>query len=287
MLLPLLIRDIPGGGVDATSPYGYPGPVGQGIDDPAFLRDALSAGRQVLREAGIVSAFVRLHPLLNVVLPITNDTLVRQGETVSIDLTLSAEALWAQTRVNHRRDITRAIRLGYVARMDDDWEGLESFKHLYRATMSRRSAAPFYFFGDAYFDGLRDALGERVHLCVIEKDGVVAAAGLFVETDGIVQYHLSGARDASRLFQPTKLMIHFAREWAKNRGDQVLHLGGGVGGNHDSLLHFKIGFSPARHAFNTLRMVINEREYSRLVAARHPDLDPSMRDGYFPAYRQA
>jgi hypothetical protein len=123
---------------------------------------------------------------LNPLPPTTTDTLVRQGETVSIDLTLSIGALWAQTRLNHRRDITRAIRLGYVARMDDDWRHFESFKHLYRATMTRRSAAPFYFFGDAYFDRLRDALGESVHLCVVEKDGVVVAAELFVETNGIV-----------------------------------------------------------------------------------------------------
>jgi hypothetical protein len=44
MLLPLVIRGIPGGGFDATSPYGYPGPVGTGTDDPAFLRVALVAG---------------------------------------------------------------------------------------------------------------------------------------------------------------------------------------------------------------------------------------------------
>jgi len=57
MLLPLVIRGIPGGGFDATSPYGYPGPVGTGTDDPAFLRVALVAGLHVLREAGLVSAF--------------------------------------------------------------------------------------------------------------------------------------------------------------------------------------------------------------------------------------
>ena len=230
MLLPLVIRGIPGGGFDATSPYGYPGPVGIGTDDPAFLRVALVAGLQVLREAGIVSAFVRLHPLLNPFPPKGIGTLVRHGETVSIDLTLPTEELWAQTRLNHRRDITRAVRLGYVARMDEDWRHLESFKHLYRATMARRSAAPFYFFEDAYFDGLRDALGESLHLCVVEKDGVIAAAGLFVETNGIVQYHLSGTDDAFRMVQPTKLMMHFVRGWAKDRGNQVLHLGGGVGG---------------------------------------------------------
>jgi hypothetical protein len=45
MLLPLVIRGIRDGGFDATSPYGYPGPVGTGTDDPTFLRVALVAGR--------------------------------------------------------------------------------------------------------------------------------------------------------------------------------------------------------------------------------------------------
>ena len=82
-------------------------------------------------------------------------------------------------------------------------------------------------------------------------------------------------------------MMHFVRGWAKDRGNQVLHLGGGVGGDSDSLLQFKIGFSPRRHTFATLRMVIDEREYGRLVAARDPRLDPGARGGFFPLYRQA
>jgi hypothetical protein len=285
MLLPLIVRSIAGGGADATSPYGYPGPIGPGTDDPGFLKLALVCGLNVLREAGIVSAFVRLHPLLNPQPPIGIGTLVRHGQTVSIDLTLPADELWSQTRLNHRRDIARALRLGYVARMDDDWTHFEPFKEMYRATMARRSAAPFYFFPDAYFDGLRDALGETLHLCVVEREGVIAAAGLFVETDGIVEYHLSGTGDAYDAVQPTKLMMHFVRGWAKDRGNEALHLGGGVGSHNDSLLQFKTGFVPPRHAFHTLRVVIDERNYARLVAARDRFLDPSARDGFFPLYR--
>ena len=209
------------------------------------------------------------------------------GDTVSIDLSLSGDALWAQTRLNHRRDINRALKLGYVAHMDEDWSHFQAFKDLYRATMARRSAARFYFFDDDYFDGLRSDLGECLHLCVVEKDGVIAAAGLFTETSGIVQYHLSGTRDEFRLVQPTKLMMHFVRSWAKDRGHRVLHLGGGVGGEDDSLLLFKIGFSPIRHAFATLRMVIDEKEYGRLVEARNRRLDPRVRTGFFPLYRLA
>jgi Acetyltransferase (GNAT) domain len=286
LLLPLIVRSIPGGdGFDATSPYGYPGPLSNGPRDPTFIRRAMAAGMPVLRDAGVVSAFVRLHPLLNAIPPLGIGTLVRHGETVSVDLTLPNETLWAQTRMNHRRDIRETIRLGYMARMDGAWDHYETFKRLYQITMQRRAAARYYFFEEAYFDGLRDALGESLHLCVVEKDGVIAAAGLFVETNGIVQYHLSGTDDAFRMIQPTKLMMHFVRGWAKNRGNRVFHLGGGVGGANDSLLQFKVGFSPLRHTFSTLRMVIDEPRYRRLVAARDPSLDPEVLGGYFPPYR--
>jgi hypothetical protein len=287
LLLPLVVRDIPDGGTDATTPYGYPGPVGTGTEDPEFLSVALLAGLRVLREAGLVSAFVRLHPLLNPLPPQGVGALVQHGVTVSIDLTLPADQLWAQTRPGHRHDITRALRLGYVARMDEEWRHLESFVDLYRATMVRRHAAPFYLFEDAYFEGLRDALGGSLHLCVVEKDGVIAAAGLFAETGGIVEYHLSGTDPSFRIAQPTKLMLSHVRDWAKARGNEAFHLGGGVGGDSDSLLQFKAGFSPLRHAFHTLRVAIDEREYCRLVTARDPLLDPDERSGYFPLYRQA
>lgn len=64
--------------------------------------------------------------------------------------------------------------------------------------MDRHSAAPFYFFDDAYFDGLRKVLGERLHLLVVQLEQAVVAAGLFAETAGIVQYHLGGRTPRSR-----------------------------------------------------------------------------------------
>jgi len=286
LLLPILVRRIPGGGFDAASPYGYPGPIGAGTDEPAFLRLAFAAAGEVLRRERVVSAFIRFHPLLNPDAPRGIGTLVVHGDTVSVDLALPADVLWAQTRTNHRRDITRARRLGYRARMDAAWEHLAAFKALYRQTMRRRSASPFYFFDDAYFEGLRDVLGERLHLCVVERGGDVAAAGLFVETDGIVQYHLSGTDEAHQDRQPTKLMMSYVASWAKARGDRVLHLGGGVGGADDPLLRFKVGFSPRRHSFVTGRLVLDERRYSELVRSRDPELDPGTRSGYFPLYRR-
>jgi hypothetical protein len=156
--------------------------------------------------------------------------------------------------------------------------------------MTRVSAARFYFFGDEYFDGLRTALGERVRLSVVEVDGSVAAAALFVETCGIVQYHLSGTAQPFVREGLTKVLIDHVRRWATERGDRALHLGGGLSSRADDpLFHFKAGFSERRHPFHTLRVVVDEQAYDDLVRSRGPgSSDEDGRDGpagYFPAYR--
>ena len=267
LLLPILIRPIPGGGRDAASPYGYPGPLVRGTDDPNFLREALLAAVRLLADEGIVSLFVRFHPLLNPVAPSGIGQLVRGGDTISIDLQLPSAELWRQTRANHRIQINRALRAGRTAVLDEDWTDFEAFKRLYDATMTRLSATDKYRFGDAYFDGLRSVLGDHLKLWIVEIDGALATAGLFVETSGIIQYHLSGANPDYARDGLMKLVVHFVRSWGKEHGDSELFLGGGVASADDSLFHFKAGFSSRRFPFHTLRVVVDEDAYTRLVRA--------------------
>jgi hypothetical protein len=286
MLLPLVVRPVPGSTTDATSPYGYPGPLVWGTSDPDFVRPALEAGVEHLRTRGIVSLFVRLHPLLDAAPPVGVGKLMTHGETVSIDLTRSYDEIWGQTRNNHRRDIGKAIRLGHVARVDDGWAHFDTFVRLYRETMERLSAEDRYMFDERYFAGLREALGPSLTLWVVMTGEIVMAAVLFTETSGIVQYHLAGTDEQYASARPTKLLIHAVTRWAKERGDRRLHLGGGVGGADDSLMHFKSGFSDERHVFHTLRVVVDEAEYARLVQAGDPARDPTDLGGFFPLYRK-
>jgi hypothetical protein len=285
MLLPLVIRPVPGGALDATSPYGYAGPLTWGDGGGAFSSGALAAGIELLREAGVVSLFIRLHPILNREPPAGIGTLVKHGETVSIDLTQSNEALWSQTRQNHRRDIVRATKAGRGAVIDEDWVHFDTFARLYRETMERLAAEDRHKFDEGYFQRLRQVLGSSLTLWVVPYDDDIAAAGLFVETSGIVQYHLSGTDARYTRDGPTKLLLHGVRVWAKDRGDVVFHLGGGVGAADDSLLHFKAGFSDQRLRFHTLRVVVDPDEYARLVTASGPGLDPADLEGFFPLYR--
>jgi lipid II:glycine glycyltransferase (peptidoglycan interpeptide bridge formation enzyme) len=120
---------------------------------------------------------------------------------------------------------------------------------------------------------------------VADPQNAIAAAALFVETGGIVQMHLTGHDERHAAHQPMKLLFHHVREWTKGRGDRLLHLGGGRGGEDDSLFHFKAGFSPIHQPFSSLRLVIRPTVYADLVTARDPSLDPADMSGHFPLYR--
>jgi hypothetical protein len=286
MLLPLIVRKLRDGLSDATSPYGYPGPLLAGTDDPAFIGTALTEAIPRLREEGWVSLFVRSHPLLNPSLAGCADSEVYEGDTVAIDLAIPEDQRWRDIRRQHRQKILHAMDDGGRAWFDDDWTHFRTFTTLYADTMRRVGASPDYFFDDAYYEGLRRALGDRLRLMIVECGGGIAAAVLFVETCGIVEYHLMGVDEQRMRHTPAALAIHEASNWAAGRGDRWLHLGGGVAAAEDSLLHFKAGFSPRRFPFHTVRVVIDEVEYDRLARAVDPSWAGGDRRGYFPAYRR-
>lgn len=281
MLAPLVVRPVPGGGWrDAGAPYGYPAPLLAGSPGPgqveAFLRGFARAGA----ELGLVSAFFRLHPLLE--LPAEpfarTGTLVDHGETVYLDLDLPTEELDRQTRANHRADARKLQAHGYRVVLDD-WDRLPAFQAIYDETMGLHQASDAYRFDAAYFRDLRACLGERLHLSVVlAPDGEPAAGGLFTRVDGLMQFHLAGTAQAHRRAGPAKLMLLHMRDTAKAWGVRRLHLGGGVGCREDSLAFFKQGFSRLRGRFSTFRMVLLPEVYRTLAG------DAAAGD-FFPAYR--
>ena len=94
---------------------------------------------------------------------------------MSIDLTRSDEEIWVGTRRRFRSYINAAERAGRRASMDDGWVHAAAFVKMYAATMHRVGARAEYLFGTDYVRGLRAALGDRLHLCVVDVDGTIAA----------------------------------------------------------------------------------------------------------------
>jgi hypothetical protein len=287
LLMPLIVRDIPESDLhDAVSPYGYPAPVSNAPSgDVAFWERACRSMVDVLRQRDIVTVFVRLHPLLDTPL----DTLakfgavIRHGETVSMDLTVSVEEMWRQTRSDHRNHINRARRAGTQV-VFDDWSRLGEWVQVYHDNMRRVGASDYYFFPCDHLAALHDAVGERMHLAVAVQDGEVVGGNTFFEHDGIATGYVSSTRRARNRYAD-ELLYDEVRRFCKNRGDSIFHLGGGKGGCNDSLFEYKAGFSPSRHPFHTWRVVTDPDAYRRLVAERNPTADPGDMTGTFPPYR--
>jgi len=292
-LIPLVVRPVPAhldrgeGWRDAVSPYGYANPLLAG--DPAMFGDLLRAFAASCAEQGIVSAFLRGHPLL----PPAFETAVEfrdsrnvievtsRGDTVSIDLRMSEEEIWSGHRPATRTDINRLLRKGYTAAMDD-WRYFDRFVELYHATMTRVGAAAAYFFPREHFEGLRRDLGDRVHLnTVFAPDGRVASSSVLFFDGGIVQSHLNGWDPALMELSPSKLSIHSSWKWAKEAGATWFHVGGGVGGKQDALLSYKLGFSRLTKPFRTMNVIADRAAYEELV--RRSGAAPETE--FFPAYR--
>ena len=294
-LAPLLIRKIlsipgaPDDWYDAITPYGYPTPLFYPSTDCFFLTRALQAFREGAAERNIVSAFFRLHPLLPLPPHTLTEcgTLVKHGQTVFIDLSVSSKEYESQLRQNHRRDIRKLVSSGFQAKVDE-WDMYDEFISLYRVTMERVAASTFYSFSKEYFTDLRLSLGGHLHLCVVmAPHGEVAAAGLFTAVDNLVQYHLGGTAGKYLSQAPSKLMFHFMRGWAKESGYPIFHIGGGVGGLPDSLFRFKAGFSNQISDFYTYRFIVDKEKYEILVQLAGSRLEDCCTDysGFFPAYR--
>jgi Acetyltransferase (GNAT) domain len=278
---------------DVLSPYGYPGFLLHEAEDNStnFANLALEQIKQALQAKGVCAAFFRLHPILSDRFSAFFDqnTLIDNGETVSVDLTLSESELWAHTRKGHQSTINKCKRLNLSARVVPFTDYLDEFMDIYNETMDRVTAKKSYYFNLEYFLDL-SKLNDKLHLGIVELDGNIICSSLFFECYGIVQAHLGGTRTEFLKYSPFNLLLHYIRLWAKARGNEFLHLGGGLGGSkEDSLYIFKSGFSRQRHTFRTARFVIDQEKYNYLVnrQAQILSISPAqlLESQFFPSYR--
>jgi hypothetical protein len=287
LLLPLVLRPVPDSDLrDAVSPYGYPGPVSDAsADDADFWKRACQTMVDLLCAQGIVTAFVRLHPILPAPLDTLGGfgTVVRHGQTVSMDLSLSAEEMWHQTHRTHRNQINKARRANVTIEVDD-WSRLDEWVATYHDNMRRVGASDYYFFTADHFHRLRAALGDHAHLAIAYAGGEVLGGNLFFEYDGIMHTYLQSTRDTG-VHHADKLLYDEVRRWGREHGNSVYHIGGGLGGASDSLFAYKAAFSAGRHDFHTWRVVTDPDQYARLVGAGAGEPARTTMSGRFPPYR--
>jgi hypothetical protein len=252
---------------DVVTPYGYGGPVGgDGSFWPAY--------EAWCRERGVVSTFVRFHPLY----ANQRDAQIHVeplAPTVAWRVEEGRDLL-AGLHWKHRNKVRKAENAGATVTAA---QGLDGFVELYEDTMRRVNASDFYFFEPAYWETL-EGLGEGLVRFDAEIDGEVVASALCLASPPWLHYHLSGTTDSGRSTGASTLVLLEAARWAQGEGYERFHLGGGLGGKEDSLHHFKARFDPEGLVDAAVGKAIHDEDAYRSLSGGEAGLE-----GFFPAYR--
>lgn len=248
---------------DASSPYGYGGPVSSS-DDPGFLAAAWSAYRQWMRAERVVVEYIRFHPLL------ANErwyggAVADNRQVVCMDL---AREFGYPPRL--RQTLAKAQRAGLRYREAPFAPASARFASLYREAMREIGADPFYLFDDGYFAALGASGLARLGVCTRDGDDEWLAASVLLDGAGAREYHLAATTPQGRQGGAPSMVLHEAAQAARAAGLRHFYLGGGTDrspGNR--LLFFKGAFSPDRMAYRTGSALFDEGGY-RALQERFP-----------------
>ena len=268
---------------DLITPYGYGGFIGEGnVDWHAVNSEYV----RCCEENGIISEFVRFHPILNNVYNVSSMyEVVKLGRTVSIDLT-DREMIWKNLSSENRNRIRNARKHGLVIEYGCGSTIFNVFYALYTQTMLRDNADEYYFFDEIVFSNMFENLRDNATVFYAKKDGEIISAAIILHANGQLHYHLSGTNADYKKLASNNLLLYEVALWGNQNGYKTFHLGGGLGCATDGLYRFKKTFNRNEpNDFYIGRKVFNEQKYGDLLAIRN--LDPALKESstYFPVYR--
>lgn len=247
---------------DIETAYGYGGPITSTLNEE-FLLDFEKAFLTYCEKENIIAEFIRFHPLLH------NQTIfkkrievIHNRVTVWLDLTKSLDEIWMnQISTQNRNTIRKCEKNGLSIEVSDKYE---VFVEIYEQTMQKVNADTFYFFGETYYQELKN--NENMVLLCVKKDTEIIAAAVFMCYGEYCHYHLAGSKREYLKLAPNNLLLWEAIKFAKNKGCKKFHFGGGLtNSTEDNLFRFKSRFSKDYADFYIGKRVHNKAIYDVLI----------------------
>ena len=263
---------------DFATPYGYGGWIIEGTNRDGLFEEY----RRWLEKNGIISEFVRFHPMVgNHAACVDFYDVVRLGEVVHMDLS-SPEDIWENIISKNRNMIRKALKNDIRIYNGRYPEIFSKFRVIYNGTMDKDNAEDYYYFGEDFYRSILNDLPRNAQVFYAEKNDQVIAASIMLMANGRMNYHLSGSLREFSSLAPTNLLLYEAALWGCANGCRTLYLGGGVGSGEDSLFKFKRAFykGELKHFFIGKR-IFDREKYDELLGLRTEIENP----GYFPKYR--
>jgi hypothetical protein len=276
--------------VDLASPdYNSPVVLADSRDARELLLRYRRAVDNYCRESGVVTEFVRFHPLSG-----STETCVQileahpAAEMLYIDLRSGYEQALRGYRKGHKSTIKKAGREGARVRFcaNSDIDSLSKVYQLYTETMQRKDAKSVYLYGFDYFQNMIRYLGDRVLIMQSLAGEEIASANIFLLGRKHMWFKFSGLDQRYRASGVHTFMLDRAIYWACEHEYDYFMLGGGIEPG-DSTYASKRGFSHLSACVSHVKKIHNEKMLNRLVDAKKTyddKLGLPTRTTYFPSY---
>ena len=280
-------RQIASGMVDTVTPYGYGGVLFDGDTSTQNIELFGKAFERQMQNDGVVSNFVRYHPVLKNAGPMKQiSEVIDLGKTIAIDLS-SPEIIWENIHSKNRNMIRKAEKNGIEIKHGKGMDLLEKFMEIYNKTMDKDHAVAYYYFKLPFYESIHNDLYYNYEMFYAEYEGKIIAMSIMIFANGRLNYHLSGSDIEYRNLAPSNLLLYKAALWGCEQGMKTFHLGGGVGSGEDNLYKFKAAFNKiSDYQFSIGKQVFDKRAYDELVKRRkETDANFDESSHFFPLYR--
>lgn len=283
--IPLLIRKIPNTDYfDATSVYGYAGPIHKNISKSFDNSDFSLQLNAFFKSQKIISIFSRLNPFV-----VNQENTIKNigqtedlGDIVFIDLTLDLDIQRSNYHKTIRKQVNRLRRTCVVKKAVSKAE-IDTFIAMYYENMKRVNASSKYFFDKEYFYSLLDSTDFYCELLLVihNETNSIIAGSIFAGSDHVIHHHLSANNQDFIKLSPTTLLNDEIRIKSSKEGYLEYNLGGGLKAERDSLFNYKSYFSKDLKSFKIWKYIVDNDIYVDLVKKNNIKGG----DNFFPLYR--
>ncbi|MGY2132725.1 hypothetical protein ACW9KT_10880 [Hymenobacter sp. HD11105] len=261
------------GYTDVVTPYGFSGFVGTN----PFL-DCLADWHRLAVEAGYVCGYIGLNPVLTSQVALGSADAFVTNRLYVMNLQLPVDELYQKLSQNRKR-VLKAFAKQEQRYFFEKAKLKAFFIEHYHAFFARKNAAATYNFSLSTLATLLDL--DRVLLIGYLEVGEVKAVAVLAYTQHMGEYLFSltlpGYEDH------TTPLLWYGALRLKEKQVPYLNLGGGATPG-DSIASFKQRFGALDLPLTCLKQVYQETLYATLCAQAR--VDPTDKQGYFPAYRR-
>lgn len=271
---------------DLATPYGYGGFLIEGNKTTNALQALAREYSSFCVSEGIISEFVRFHPVIkNAECSKSFYDVAQLGRTVNVSLS-SQQSIWGNLSNNKKRWVKKAREAGVEVCAGREPALFQEFKRMYEKTMRKNNAQDYYFFDEPFYQSVIGELPNHSMIFYAIYKGKKIAMVLVIYGNRQIHHHLSASEQAFQHLAPTNLLMYEVACWGSRQGFDSFHLGGGVGSKEDSLYQFKQGFNKKSETyFSVGKKIFNEEVYNDLVEMRRMEDEFDESALFFPLYR--